>query len=621
MRSKNRFIIIFFGLLSLSLLTLNSFTFSQIPQNAIFKEFTYSKTDQFSEIDPESERLNDPDFEMYGKETQVPRKINVDLKGAIKAEMAVEFWGGHIGTSEQKFRVNGNDWIYLPQPQNTPEVPNCYYRTLLGNETVEIPLNQLFDGENVVQFTAGHQLCNDFDWGFYWIYTYTIRVYYDDSITHPVGEIITHMKSDTINDNETFTVSTGNEIEGIQKVDLIGYYEDFDWEGNGIYEQWHYQLNYGEMNKHIGSSANPPYTIQWNSEWIPDQSKPIKIMAIIRDSSGMNYSTSIVDSLFFIRDERHVKMYKPFDVPKNFGSRTGRIKSCKIAVNDDLTNATSAKLVVSSWSGATHDLVRHELQLNDIPFARDIGNYHNYSFDYIDISLSCLNSLSDTNTVTVYSEYDGHSFEINWPGPALLVEYVNDSVPQTPEKPATPQNLQVELFHEKLAKLSWEHVDDNLGYVIERKRTSFDYQVLTTMQPDINWYKDKTLFYTTDVDTVAYSYRIYAYNCAGNSDYSNEAFLYNSDLTTGVPEMKKQDITIYPNPVNDFIIIQLSDNIVGTAQVKICDLTGKTVKAIELEKNNKNEQKILSVSSLEKGLYIVTVNIKGKIINTKIIVK
>ena len=603
------------------MLLFNITAFSQIPPNAVFKEFTYSTSGQFSEIDPGSDRLNDPDFMMYGKKIHVPKKMNLELEGAIKAEMAVEYWGGHPGTSEQKFRANDSNWIYIPQPQNTPEVPNCYHRTLLGNETVEIPLNQLVDGENVFQFAAGPQLCNGFDWGFYWIYNFTVRIYYHDSISHPDGEIISHAKADTIYDNETFTVSTGNEIEGIQKVDLIGYYEDFDWEGNGIYEQWHYQLNYGEMNKHIGSSANPPYTIQWNSEWLPDQNKPIKIMAIIRDSSGMNYSTAIIDSLFFMRDKRHVKMYKPFDVPTNFGSRTGRIKSCKIEVNDDLTNATSAKLVVSSWSGTTPDLVRHELQLNDIPFARDIGNYHNYSFDYVDISLSCLNKLSDTNTVTVYSEYDGHTFEINWPGPALLVEFINDSVPLTPEKPVAPQNLQVELFHEKLAKLSWEHVDDNLGYVIERKRTSFDYQVLTTMQPDINWYKDKTLFYTTDVDTVAYSYRIYAYNCAGNSDYSNEAFLYNSDLTTGVNDMKKQSINIFPNPVNDFITIQLGDNNIGTAQIKICSLTGKTVKAIELEKNKENEEKILSVSSLEKGLYIVTVNIKGKIINKKIIVK
>jgi hypothetical protein len=344
-------------------------------------------------------------------------------------------------------------------------------------------------------------------------------------------------------------------------------------------------------------------------------------MAIIRDSSGMNYSTAIVDSLFFMRDKRHVKMYKPFDVPTNFGSRTGRIKSCKIAVNDDLTNATSAKLVVSSWSGTTPDLVRHELQLNDIPFARDIGNYHNYSFDYVDISLSCLNKLSDTNTVTVYSEYDGHTFEINWPGPALLVEFINDSVPLTPEKPVAPQNLQVELFHERLAKLSWEHVDDNLGYVIERKRTSFDYQVLTTMQPDINWYKDKTLFYTTDVDTVAYSYRIYAYNCAGNSDYSNEAFLYNSDLTTGVPEMKQQGITIYPNPVNDFITIQFGNYVVGTGQVEMYDLNGKMVNAIEFNNKDTKRQIKLSVNSLEKGFYILKININGKIENKKIIVK
>jgi len=610
----------FATVIALHLLFFNLSSFSQIPPNAVFKEITYSKSGQFSEIDPGSDRLNDPDFLLYGKKIKVPKKMNLELDGAIKAEMAVEYWGGHIGTSEQKFRVNDSNWIYIPQPQNTPEVPNCYYRTLLGNETVEIPLNHLVDGENVFQFTAGPQLCNSFDWGFFWIYNFTVRIYYHDSIFHPDGEIISHAKTDTIYDNETFTISTGNEIEGIQKVDLIGYYEDFDWEGNGIYEQWHYQLNYGEMNKHIGSSVNPPYTIKWNSEWVPDQSKPIKIMAIIRDSSGMNYSTAIVDSLFFIRDERHVKMYKPFDVPTNFGSRMGRIKSCKIAVNDELSNAISAKFVVSSWSGFTHDNVRHELQLNGLPFATDIGSHHNYSYDYVDIPVSCLkNNLSDTNKFTVYSEYDGHTFEINWPGPVLLVEYINDSVAQKAEPPLPPQNFQVNLINEKLVKLTWEHVTDHLGYVIERKRTSFEYEILTKLQPTLYKFRDENLFYVADNDSVAYSYRIYAYNCAGNSDYSEEAFLYNSDLTTGVDGMKKHGITIYPNPVNDFITIQLNNDIVGTGQVKMYDLNGKLMKRVEFDKRNTNFQEKIYMETLESGMYVIRLIMDDVVVTQKFI--
>jgi len=597
-------------------------SFSQIPPNAVFKEFTYSKSDQFSEIDPGSDRLNDPDFEMYGKKIQVPKKLDIDLEGATKAEMAVEIWGGHPGTSEQKFRVNSNDWIYLPQPQNTPEEPNCYYRTLLGNETVEIPLDQLLDGENVFQFAAGPQLCNSFDWGFYWIYTFTVRVYYHDSISHPHGEIISHSKLDTIYDNETFTISTNGKVEGIRKVDLIGFYEDFDWEGNGIYEQWHYQLNYGKMNRHIGSSVEQPYTIQWNSDWVPDQDKPVKIMAIIRDSSGINYSTTIVDSLQFVRKKRHVKMYKPFDVPTNFGSRTGRKKSCKIAINDDLSNAISAKFVVSSWSGFTHDNVRHELQLNGLPFATDIGRHHNYSYDYVDISVSCLNNnLSDTNELTVYSEYEGHTFEINWPGPVLLVEYINDSVTQKAGPPTTPQNLQVNLINERLAKLTWEHVTDHLGYVIERKRTSFEYEVLTMIQPTLDKYRDETLFYLADDDPVAYSYRIYAYNCAGNSNYSEEAFLYNSDLTAGKYVLLKQEFQMYPNPADNYISIQLENEISGKGHVGIYEPTGKLVKMVEFHKQTRDFQMKISIPELEKGMYILRVGLDKEYVYQKLILE
>lgn len=609
-------------LIALSLILYSINALPQIVPNAVFKEYTYPETEQFSEIDPESSRLNDPGFQMYGKETQLPKSMNIDLEGAVRAEMAIEFWGGHIGTSEQKFKVNGNEWIYLPQPQNTPEVPNCYYRTLLGNETVEIPLNDLVNGENIFQFTAGPQLCNDFDWGFYWIYTFTVRVYYHDSIAHPTGQIFSHSKSDTIYDNETFTISVNSEEKGIQKIDLIGYYEDFDWEGNGVYEQWHYQLNYGVMKRHMGSSVTSPYRIKWNSEWVPDQGKPIKIMAILRDSSGFNYSTSIVDSLFFIRENRHVKMYRPFNVPTNFGSRTGRVKSCKIAVNDDLANATSARFAISTWSGFTHDDVRHELQINELPFATDIGSYHNYSYDYIELPVSCLkNNFSDTNTFTVYSEYEGHTFEINWPGPVLLIEYIKDSLPRKAAKPLAPKNLQVDLINESLAKLSWEHVNDHLGYVIERKRTSFDYQTLTIIQPNLNRFRDETYFYTADSDTIAYTYRIYAYNCAGNSNYSNETSLYNSDLTAGKKELLKQEITIYPNPANHYIIIRFGNEKYAPFQIKLFDSTGNLVKLVDYSKRFPNFQERIPVNMLEKGIYMMMLIMEGKVVNKKVIIQ
>src|SRR5688572_12632327 len=49
-----------------------------------------------------------------------------DLKDASSAEVALNFWGGHIGTSDQTFKVNGSRKFEFPQPK-TPGSPYCYF--------------------------------------------------------------------------------------------------------------------------------------------------------------------------------------------------------------------------------------------------------------------------------------------------------------------------------------------------------------------------------------------------------------------------------------------------------------------------------------------------------------
>lgn len=39
-----------------------------------------------------------------------------DLENAIDAEIALKFWGGHIGTSDQTFKVNSSKKFNFPQP-------------------------------------------------------------------------------------------------------------------------------------------------------------------------------------------------------------------------------------------------------------------------------------------------------------------------------------------------------------------------------------------------------------------------------------------------------------------------------------------------------------------------
>ena len=387
----------------------------------IFREFTFNygktKSTSFSELDPNCPRKKDPTFDMRDKAHQVPKKIDIDLDKAVRAEMSVEYWGGHIGTSGQKFRVNEHEWIAVPQPTGMSGNPVCYYRTLLGNNAVPIPLDQLRQGTNIVQFTAGPQIKYNFNWGFYWIYDFTIRVYYDASKPHPTGRIATPAAGTVLGDKPTVSAETASSGAAVRQVDFVGFYEDFDWSGDGPFRKWQYQTEHGVRKHHIGTAAEAPFRVIWDNEWVPDQQQPMQIAAIITDANGMSFMTPALESIGLERANRTVKMYRAANVPEAFAVRVKKRMTCKIPVPDSPQGAIRAHLLLSTWSAAHAE----EIGWNDRKLVERVGLVHNYSFDTIDVPLDLLRQ--GDNTFYLYSATTEHAAEVNWPGPVLLVEF------------------------------------------------------------------------------------------------------------------------------------------------------------------------------------------------------
>ena len=394
-----------------SVIALSGMAFADSAAGQVFKEYSYTK--RWGETDP---CATHPWSKRYNKRAEKVIE-GVDLERAVKAELRVEYWGGHIGTGEQKFKVNSNDWIYVPQPVNTPTNPVCYYRTILGNPPVEVPLSHLKPDKNVFQFTAGPQIKYDFGWGWYHIYTFTLRVYYDLSKPHPTGKITFPYPGAAVSDDTVITAEVQKGSSGIKEVDFIGYYEDFDWEGDGRFRQWHYQYQYGKIHRHLGTAAEQPYVITWDSSWVPDQDQPMKIRARITDEAGITYLTPEVDNVLLVRPRRSVKMYKSCDVPEVFGSYRTQKCRCSIKVPDSLNNAKAAHLVISTWSGEELS----EIRLNGKAIANSLGRVIDYSFDTLTLPVETI--CKGTNTFYALSPSDYHKAEINWPGPALLIEF------------------------------------------------------------------------------------------------------------------------------------------------------------------------------------------------------
>ena len=397
-----------------------------------------------------------------------------DLDQAVAAEVMLELWSGHAGTSNKRFRVNGGDWINVPEPGNIPgtsgsvsRLPaSCYqYFTY---PTIAIPLDALRQGENTLQFGADGQVCFDFGWGQWGAYGVTFRIYYDEGKAHPSGRITAPAAGSGVNEAVRLEAVVSSPNDAIAAVDFIGRYEDVDYESNGQYRQWHYSYRLGRIRHHLGTAEQAPYEITWNTAWVPDQQEPMEFMARIRDVNGMTYMTPAVGGVTLERRETSVQLYKPYDQPPNWVSRLNKRLGNKVFVKDDLRRATDARLVVSTWNGR-HGIV----DMNDAGLRLIVGQDHRPGYNEVAIPLehirfgrNFLFALSGTSS--------GHGIEVMWPGIVLLVRYQNLT-------DATPLQTTVLLVDRPTSGWGLEN------HQVTTRPVAFDGRAALEVQPAADW--------------------------------------------------------------------------------------------------------------------------------------
>jgi len=208
----------------------------------------------------------------------------------------------------------------------------------------------------------------------------------------------------------------------IQQIDFIGLYEGVNVEGDGVYRQWHYHFFHGEITHHIGSDKTPPFSTTWQTDWIPDQQKPMRIAARIIDESGMITFTEPVTDLSFHRTDFSVELCKPYDQPQVWVTRSGEFSE-KVKIHGDIDNAVSYQLAWTSWSpGYMNGLYVNETKV----FEKEGPKYqyfaHRLTFDDPSPLSAGVNTIKTGKTPKI----DGHmvhGMEVQWPGIMLLVKY------------------------------------------------------------------------------------------------------------------------------------------------------------------------------------------------------
>ncbi len=344
---------------------------------------------------------------------------NVDLTHAVKAEVVLEKILCHDGTTGLAIQVNGNDWLEVPTPNTIPYPQGEYQHHIYPN--VVVPLSFLKSGKsNSFRLRVFNE--HRWRWPQNLIYGVHFRVYYDpEEKAHPVGKINSLEDEDTIAESAVLTTEITQQPAPIKSVDYIGFYEDVNQEGDGVYRQWHYHYFHSDLIHHIGSAKSAPYKYTWDTSWLPDQREPMYLSARIVDETGMIYFAQPINNLKLKRDFS-VELCKPYNVPQRWATRSGEMEQ-KFDVSGDPSKATAAQLVWGSWSpGYMNGIYINDQKVFDVE-----GPKYQYFFHRIDLNnLKWLKQGVNRLKTGKTPKYDGkmvHGMEVNWPGIMVLVRY------------------------------------------------------------------------------------------------------------------------------------------------------------------------------------------------------
>jgi hypothetical protein len=349
---------------------------------------------------------------------QLPHDL--DLVEAVKAEIIVEKILCHDGTTGLAIQINNSDWFYFPEASDIPAPQSRYQHHTYP--VIRVPVSVFKSGANN-SFRLRVDPKHPWGWPQNLINGVHVRIYYNpETKPHHTGAITSPKSGDELGDTVKLSVETESAGSAIKQVDYVGLYEDVNYEGDGIYRQWHYIYFHRKLMHHIGSATKAPFEIIWDTSWVPDQKEPLQIAARITDQTGLTYKTQAVTNLSLKRTNRSVELCKPYDIPQKWVTRSGE-KTESFDVRGDLNTAVAAQLVWSSWSpGYMNGILINGTKVFDQEGPRYQTYYHRVTLKDVSMFRSGRNILTTGKT----PKYNGkmvHGMEVNWPGIMVLIQY------------------------------------------------------------------------------------------------------------------------------------------------------------------------------------------------------
>jgi len=349
-----------------------------------------------------------------------------DLTDAIKAEIVLDYWAGHLKTTGRQFRINNGTWKTIPYP---PTITTSGWNHVFQyNPVIPISLSSLIVGINKLQGTCTYNNSStDTGWGQWGWYSIIIRVYYKSTKDHATVAITSPASGSTIDDNPQITVDATTGAQPISRVAVVGYYNGVDENGDGIFNDWHifyrYRNYFNYLDDHVGTSYLSPYSITWKNFFVPNQSG-IKLHARVQDTTGMWYVSNEVTNLTLNR-ANGAKVILQKGPLKDFLVRGTKTLSINVS---SVTNLAMSRIHIRHWNGGVGHSSSGDFEnpLTVNSWAGQLGgSNHSFKQTLVDIPPSKIKAGSNTVTFSsnATSTYNEHGIELLWPGPSIITRY------------------------------------------------------------------------------------------------------------------------------------------------------------------------------------------------------
>lgn len=343
-----------------------------------------------------------------------------DLFQVRAAELYAELWGGHPGTANKRFTVNGRSFYQLPH--SGTEAGHCTY----SYPTTALQISDLVNGINAIQWNVDPGTTF---WGHAMIDNAAIRFAltntHPDLVTFGLSGFQANVVVDAKPAREEIELSLNFSPEfekSIASVEYEAWYRGYDENGNRHQRDWHSFTQHRRRRGHLGTTRETPFNLTWDTSMIPAQ-KNVSVRAIVhfKEDTNLSFVTSaIAGHSIADRPGVAVHLYEPADLPASFWSRDDRAVTCHITLDEAPDQIERAELYVISWTGGPGN-IQNYFTLNGTHYPIAEGHQHEIQFNRLKVDPTHLHRGS--NAIRLHSDTKHHGIEIIYPGPALMVRY------------------------------------------------------------------------------------------------------------------------------------------------------------------------------------------------------